>query len=303
MPDFEAMLKQFMALKGINERLQGLTDRHDIYPAIDPQQAFSAKSYAGKVVLITGASRGIGTVMATFYAQAGAKVALIARSASNLDVVKKQIQEKEPDADILTFAIDVKDTQAASKAVQDTVDRFGRIDVVVANAGTASPFDGKALGDREVTTWWNTMEVNMLGTMNFVGPSLNHLKKTNGYVIVVSSYSAHIRQPTNSDYCISKHALNRLVEFIALEYSGSVKSYAIHPGTVYTDIPKSAGLPEKFFVDTPELSAATVLALSSGKYDWLSGRFVDCTIDLGDVEQRKEEILSKDALVAKLVTL
>ena len=84
--------------------------------------------------MITGASRGIGPVIAAFYARAGAKLALIARNASNLDAVKKKIQE-ESEVDIVTFAQDVKDTQAAAKAVEDTVAHFGRLDVVVANAG------------------------------------------------------------------------------------------------------------------------------------------------------------------------
>ena len=66
---------------------------------------------------------------------------LIARRASLLDAVKSNIQQ-ETNADVLTFALDVKDTQAAAKAVQDTVKRFGRIDIVVANAGVSPSPDG-----------------------------------------------------------------------------------------------------------------------------------------------------------------
>ena len=112
-----------------------------MYPAVDPKHAFETKSYAGKVVLITGASSGIGPVIASFYARAGATVILVARRASLLDAVKSNIQQ-ETNADVLTFALDVKDTQAAAKAVQDTVKRFGRIDIVVANAGVSPSPDG-----------------------------------------------------------------------------------------------------------------------------------------------------------------
>ncbi|VDC07856.1 unnamed protein product [Peniophora sp. CBMAI 1063] len=300
MSNIEEMIAQFWKMKGIDERLKGVTDRHDVYPAIDPATAFSTKAYDGKVVLVTGASRGIGPLIATFYARAGAKLALVARDASNLDSVKKTIQQ-ESDLDILTFAQDVKDTEAAAKAVQETFDHFGRIDVVVANAGTGDK--SAPIGDRDISRWWNTMEVNLLGTLNYVGPALKHLKETNGYVVGVSSWSALLRQPSSSDYCISKLALNRFIEFVALEYADSVKAFAIHPGAVWTDMPKGAGLPEVFFIDKHELPAATVLALTSGKYDWLSGRFVDSTLDLGEVEQKKEEILSNDALVSKLVVL
>ena len=66
----------------------------------------------------------------------------MARAATALDIVKKQIQQEVSGAEVLTFAVDVKDTEAAAKVVQDTVDQFGRIDVVVANAGVTLPADG-----------------------------------------------------------------------------------------------------------------------------------------------------------------
>ena len=113
-----------------------------VYPTIDPQSAWDSKSYTDKVVLITGASRGVGPVIATFYARAGAKLALIARSASNLDAVKARIQQEIPDVEILLFVQDVKDTDDAARAVRETVEYFGRLDVVVANAGVSLPIDG-----------------------------------------------------------------------------------------------------------------------------------------------------------------
>ncbi|VDB85665.1 unnamed protein product [Peniophora sp. CBMAI 1063] len=301
MSQMENFLKLVGETKGMNERLQGVTERHDVYPAIAPEAAFSNQSFKGKAVLITGASRGLGPVMASFFARAGAKLALVARSASNLDAVKKQIQQEESGAEVLTFAVDVTDTQAAAKIVQDTVDHFGRLDIVIPNAGISIPPDGTVLGNRDVTQWWKTLEVNLLGTLNFVSPALEHLKKTNGYVIGMSSIAAQTRLYSSSDYGVSKFALNRLLEFVDLEYSGSVKTFSLHPGAVLTDMAKNSGMPEQFFVDTPELAAATILALTSGQYDWLSGRFVDANKDLGEVQQLKEQILSKDALVNKLV--
>ena len=112
-----------------------------MYPAIDPELAFSNETFSGKVVLITGASRGLGPVMATFFARAGANLALVARGASNLDAVKIQIQQQSS-VEVSTFAMDVTDTQAASKIVQDVVDRFGRLDVIIPNAGISLPPDG-----------------------------------------------------------------------------------------------------------------------------------------------------------------
>ena len=92
-------------------------------------------------MLITGASRGIDAVLASFCARAGVTLVLVARSASLLDGVEESIQ-KEAGVDIITYALDVKDTQAAAKVIEETVDRYGRIDVVIANAGVHSPPGG-----------------------------------------------------------------------------------------------------------------------------------------------------------------
>ena len=91
--------------------------------------------------MITGASRGIGPVLATFYARAGGTLVLVARNAALLNTVKESIQ-KEAGADIITYALDVKDTQTAAKVIEEIVNRYGRIDVVIANAGVHSPPGG-----------------------------------------------------------------------------------------------------------------------------------------------------------------
>lgn len=82
--------------------------------------------------------------------------------------------------------------------------------------------------------------------------------------------AAHFVFPNGSDYCISKHALDRLVEFIVAEYS-QVKAFAVHPGQIATELSLSCGV-EFERRDTTELPAATCLYLTSGKADWLSGR-------------------------------
>ena len=76
---------------------------------------------------------------------------------------------------------------------------------------------------------------------------------------------------------------------------------AIHPGAVDTETSRTSGIPSEFFTDPPELAASTALALTSGKYDWLSGRYYDSTWDIEEVSKLKEKILEKDALISKLV--
>ncbi|KAH9016061.1 NAD-P-binding protein [Lactarius hengduanensis] len=193
-----------------------------VYSTIDPKEAFANQTYGGKVVLITGASRGIGQETAITYAKAGANVTITGL----------------PGAQILPFRADVRDPKATEAAVKATLKRFGRLDVVIANA---------ELDSKDPDLWWNTFEVNIRGTFNTVRPSLLALEKTCGRIVVVSSDGAQLRIRNASDYVTSKHALNRLVEFIAL--------------------------------------AATMLYLTSGRIDWLNGKYLAANWDISEIER------------------
>lgn len=115
--------------------------KHSIYPGIDPAPHFANKTYAGKVVLVTGASRGLGASAASLYARAGASVTIVARSADSLEEVRAAIVKETPGAQVLTFVVDVKDPAAAEHAVEETVKQYGKLDVLIANAGTCLPFE------------------------------------------------------------------------------------------------------------------------------------------------------------------
>ncbi|VDC02712.1 unnamed protein product [Peniophora sp. CBMAI 1063] len=263
-----------------------------IYPAIDPQTAWSSKSYAGKVVLLTGASRGIGQTLAVFYAKAGASLALVARS--SLVATEKAVRADAPDAKIAKFAADVTDSKRAKEIVVETVKQFGKIDVVIVNAGAANPL-GKRVGEIDPDAWWSTFEVNLKGAFNFVSPALEHLEKSKGRVVFMSSCTMNGRCATASDYMTSKLAISRLVEFIALEYP-TVPTFSLHPGSVATELSLTNVTDAKaeWFEDSPQLGAGVALQLTAGRFDWLSGKYIDATWDLGEVERDwKEKIIEK----------
>jgi len=109
-----------------------------VYPAVDPSTAFKDKLYKGRVVLVTGASAGIGAAIALFYAKAGASVAIVARRQQALDERKAHILKEAPDARILSVVADVKDWKLAERAVKVAVAEFGRLDILIANAGVMS---------------------------------------------------------------------------------------------------------------------------------------------------------------------
>jgi len=150
--------------------------------------------------------------------------------------------------------------------------------------------------------WWYTQEVNVRGTFGVIHAALPELQKTRGQIVAVSTLAAHLRFPSMSDYHISKHTVNRLIELVALEYP-DIKSYAVHPGTIETqtaqEVVKEMGL-QPDYEDTLELPAATVLWLTNRSAEFLSGRYVQATWDLGEVVAVKDEIVRDNLLVTKL---
>ncbi|KZS87416.1 NAD-P-binding protein [Sistotremastrum niveocremeum HHB9708] len=273
-----------------------VTHWHDIYPGIDPTIHYKNQTYQNKVVLVTGASRGIGEEIATFYARAGASLALVARTTDALKLVQEKIVKEVPGARVEIFTADVCESKQVKDAVEGTAEKFGRLDIVVANAGRADPWTIPFI-EMEADTWWKTVEINLRGVYNAAHFSVPHLKKTSGYFVIISAALAQYIRPFTSPYAVSKHACGRLNEFIALE-NPEVKSFSIHPGAIMTALVDSNPQLAHMVSETVQLPAATLLRLTSGREDWLSGKFVDARWDLDEVEKVwKAKILEIDGLV------
>jgi NAD(P)-dependent dehydrogenase (short-subunit alcohol dehydrogenase family) len=116
-----------------------------VYPAIDSKIHFENKTFKGKVVLVTGASRGIGADISLYFAKAGASVAILSRKQETLDDTKNAILAAEAGAQVLTCVADVVDYVAAEAAVSEVIKRFGRLDILVTNAGTLTPMGQRTL--------------------------------------------------------------------------------------------------------------------------------------------------------------
>ncbi|KAJ7767670.1 NAD-P-binding protein [Mycena metata] len=265
-----------------------------VYDFIDPTVHYEGQTYAGKVVFITGASRGIGAETALQYARAGASVALAARFSETLEGVKSLILTDRPEANVLTLRIDVTNTREVERAISETVSRFGRLDIVVANAGKPGEWT-RPLLEKDPNEWWSDLEVNIRGAFNTVYFSIPHLFKTSGYVIAVGTKGAQVRIPYTSDFSVSTYALGRLFEKIHLEYP-EIKILTLHPGSILECNTKAGDRP----TDSVALSAATVLYLTSGRpTGLLEGEYVSANWDLGELEEKwKFKVAEKDALVS-----
>ncbi|KAI0288740.1 NAD-P-binding protein [Russula brevipes] len=290
-------MAQFSDIIGFDETLP-VTQHHDVYPFIYPNQYFSSQTFKGQVVLITGASRGIGQEFALYYARAGASLVLVSRRQDTLDETRAAVLKEVPGAEVVTFPADVKDPVKAEDAVKVATSRFGRLDVLIANAGALSAFD-KPLADKDANEWWNTFEVNVRGVYNYLRAATHAILETKGSIIVVSSAVAQLRFLLGSDYCTSKFALGRLIEFAALEHPG-LRVFALHPGVIQTALVTESGLPPPSF-DTAALPAATALTISAGKAEWLRGRYWSSNWDISEGEVNwKEKTLKHNGLVSKL---
>ena len=174
------------------------TARHDTYPAIDP----SKSNFAGKVVVVTGASKGIGKAIALAFAQANVSgLALLARS--DLSAVKaacEAAQRPGQNIKILTIRADVTKTADVVAAAQKVKETFGRLDILINNAGYLE--EVTLLGESEPIDWWRSFEVNVKGTYEPIHAFLSLLIESGGdkTIVNLSTVGAHFVDPTFAAY-------------------------------------------------------------------------------------------------------
>ena len=181
------------------------------------------------VVIVTGASRGLGAAVARWLAKAGAGITLVARSDGDLNRVAEDIvrQGGEP----LVFGADVSDYDACRRAVARTLDRFGRIDSLVNNAGIVQPI--AAIASSDPASWRYNIDVNLIGPFNLIQAAVSYLRKQNGRIVNVSSGAANLALENVSAYCTAKAALNHFTRVLAAEES-ALTALTVRPGVVDT---------------------------------------------------------------------
>ena len=186
-----------------------------------------------QVAIITGASRGIGLAIAQAYAAEGAQLCLIATDQARL----RQVQDSLalPDARIMSLALSVTNRDACFDAVAQVESRFGRIDVLVNNAGVyrAKPFLDYAAGDFQ-----DMLDVNLFGVLHFMQACLPGMQaRQHGRIVNMASTAGKWGSRNQSAYNVSKHALVGLTRCVALEASPyQVTVNAICPGFIQTDM-------------------------------------------------------------------
>jgi NADP-dependent 3-hydroxy acid dehydrogenase YdfG len=191
-----------------------------------------------KVVVITGASSGIGESTAKLLARHGAKVVLGARRANRIDEVVKEISAAGAQA--IGFAVDVTKRAEVEALIKGAIDGFGRVDVIVNSAGIMPIAPVAAL---KVEEWDRQIDVNIKGLLYAVAAALPQMQKQkSGHIINIASvFGIKVFAPGGTVYCATKSAVRTLTEGLRMElHSQNIRCTMISPGAVATELPESS---------------------------------------------------------------
>jgi NADP-dependent 3-hydroxy acid dehydrogenase YdfG len=193
----------------------------------------------GRVVVITGASSGLGEATARHLAEGGAKLVLGARRIDRLQKLAKELTL----GDKAAVATDVAKRDQVKRLVDTAVNTHGRIDVIINNAGL---MPHSLLERSEVEDWERMIDVNIKGVLYGIDAALPYMKaQKSGHVINVSSVAGHLVRPGGVVYSATKHAVRVISEGLRQEVKPyNIRSTIISPGAVATELPDSVTDPE-----------------------------------------------------------
>lgn len=190
-----------------------------------------------KVVVVTGASSGIGFATSLVLAKAGAKVVAGARRLDKLELLKTKIQESG--GEILIKGLDVTIKEECDSFMNFALDKWNRLDVLINNAGLMPLSFLKKL---KIDEWEQMIDVNLKGVLYCTAaviPSM--MKNKSGHIVNISSVAGRVVFPAGSVYCATKHAVTAFSEGLRQELSQryNIKVTCIEPGVVATDLPST----------------------------------------------------------------
>lgn len=189
----------------------------------------SKKALEGKVILITGGTRGIGYGIGEYLIKHGCKVAVTGRKSADTDQADDELNTLHQGS-ALGIQADVRSAEDMQHAVKAVIDRFGKLDVLIANAGLGHY---APISELTLDQWNQTIDTNLTGIFNSVKASLQALKNSKGYIITIASLAGTNFFPAGSAYNASKFGVVGFTQSIMLDLrQDDVKVTTIMPGSV-----------------------------------------------------------------------
>jgi Short-chain alcohol dehydrogenase of unknown specificity len=220
----------------------------------------------GKVIIITGASSGIGEATAKLLAKNGARVVLGARRTDRLKAIAKDIRAEGGTVEYQ--ALDVTQRSQMEAFVQFAQSKFDRVDVLINNAGIM-PLS--ALEQLKVEEWDKMIDVNIKGVLYGIAAALPVMKaQKSGQIINLSSIGGHAVSPTAAVYCATKFAVRAISEGLRQEVGGDIRVTVISPGVTESELAESI---------TDETAKLGIARISQNIYSCCCDRAVDCICD------------------------
>ncbi|KAG4069104.1 hypothetical protein HA402_008415 [Bradysia odoriphaga] len=236
-------------------------------------------SFLNKVVIVTGASSGIGADVVKRFATEAAKVVLVGRNEANLNKVRNELPAN---VEALNIIADI--TKHEDSVINKTIDRFGQIDILINNAGVLQK---GSVEDIEIGDFDDVMDVNVRSVFKLTKLAIPHLMKTKGNIVNVSSITGLRSFPNAISYCVSKAALDQFTKCTALDLARKgIRVNAVNPGTIGTGMHKKLGMTDEDFAaflekcksthamgrhgDTSEVSSA-ILFLAGDTASFITG--------------------------------
>lgn len=211
-----------------------------------------------KVVLITGASSGIGRALAVELGKRGARLGLTARRGDELLKVADEVGRAGGEA--LALVADVRDPEALKAAAGSVRERWGRIDVLVANAGMSSTTAGTKLNAGEVG---DVITINVIGVVNSVAAVLpSMLERGAGHLVAISSLASYRGMPKSAAYSASKAAVSTFFESLRVDLSRSgIDVTVIHPGFIRTPMTANRKKKLPFLLEVDDAACRIIRAV------------------------------------------
>jgi 3-oxoacyl-[acyl-carrier protein] reductase len=250
------------------------------------------------VALVTGASRGIGRAIATRLHREGMNVAVVARSPGPLEALGDELRAGSGVGGVLAFSADVTEPDSVSEAVAAVEGEFGRIDLLVNNAGMAEAGD-RTLWEADVEEWWRTIATNVRGPMLFARAVLpGMVARDSGRIININSSRSVRSVPTRTAYAVSKAGLAQITKSLAAALAGTgVRVFDYSPGRVKTDLTQQSmgyavSAPDSSW--TPiETTVEGLIAIAQGRLDGLTGRFIHAHDDMQRLSEEADAVVQR----------